>query len=249
MVHGRIGADHDDDFGIHRRRERRRHRARVQTFHQRRDRRGMAQPRAMIDIVGAEAGAHQLLEQIGLFVRSLGRAEAGQRLDALLVADPDQAACRDVERLLPGGFAEMRERIGRIDLVVGILLRIRQPHQRLGQPMRMMDVVEAETAFDAEPVVVGRPVAALGVDDLLVLDLIGDLAADAAERTQRVDLAVRIGDAGLVRHRASPRASARRSGRPARIRRRRRRSIRPSDRRSRTRSWRRGCDRPCRSRR
>ena len=83
MVHGRIGADHDDDLGVHRRRERRRHRARVQAFQQRRDRRGVAQPRAVIDIVGAEAGAHQLLEQIGFLVGALGRAEAGQRLDAL----------------------------------------------------------------------------------------------------------------------------------------------------------------------
>ncbi len=38
MVDGRIGADHDDDFGVQRGRERRRHRARIQAFHQRRDR-------------------------------------------------------------------------------------------------------------------------------------------------------------------------------------------------------------------
>ncbi len=87
MVHGRVGADHPDDLGIHRRRERRRHRARAQAFEQRRNRGGVAEPRAVIDIVGAEAGAHQLLEQIGLFVRALGRAEAGQRLQALLVAN------------------------------------------------------------------------------------------------------------------------------------------------------------------
>ena len=64
--------------------------------------------------------------------------------------------------------------------------------------MRVMDVVEAEAALDAEPVVIGRAVAALGIDHLLVLDLIGDLAADAAIRAQRVDLAVGIGDAGLL---------------------------------------------------
>ena len=43
-----------------------------------------------------------------------------------------------------------------------------------------------------------RAVAAFGIDDLLVLDLIGDLTADAAERAQRVHLLVGIGDAGLV---------------------------------------------------
>ena len=100
----------------------------------------------------------------------------------------DEALGGDVERLFPGRFAEMGEGIGRIDLVVGILLRIRQPHQRLGQAVRMVDVVEAEAALDAEPIVVGRAVAALGIDHLLVLDLIGDLAADAAERAERIDL-------------------------------------------------------------
>ena len=37
----------------------------------------------------------------------------------------------------------------------------RQAHQRLRQPMRMVDVVEAEPSFDAEPVVIGRAVLAL----------------------------------------------------------------------------------------
>jgi len=198
MIDRRIGANHDNDFGVHRSRERGRHRAGIQAFHQCRNRRGMAQPRAVVYIVGAKTGAYQFLEQIRLLVRALGRAEAGERFHALLVADLDEALGGDVERFIPGRFAEMRERIGGIDLVVGILLRIRQPHQRLGQPMRMMDVVEAEAALDAEPVVIGGSVAALGIDDLLVLDLIGDLTADAAERAQRVHLPVRIGDAGLV---------------------------------------------------
>ena len=103
-----------------------------------------------------------------------------------------------------------------------------------------MDVVEAEAALDAQPVVIGRAVAPLGVEDLLVLDLIGDLAADAAIRAQRIDLAIRhTRRASAFASRSAPPASARRSGRPARIRRRRRRSIRPSGRRSRTRSSRR----------
>ncbi len=62
----------------------------------------------------------------------------------------------------------------------------------------MMDVVEAEAALDAKPIVIGRAVAALGIDHLLVLDLIGDLAADAAIGTQRIDLAVGIGHARLL---------------------------------------------------
>src|SRR5438477_27671 len=81
----------------------------IQPLHQRCNRGGVAQPRAVIDVVGAEAGAHQLLEQVGLFVRSLGRTETGQRLDALFITDLDESPGGDVERFFPGGFAEMRE--------------------------------------------------------------------------------------------------------------------------------------------
>src|SRR3954469_12416602 len=59
----------------------------------------------------------------------------------------------------------------------------------------MMHVVEAEAAFDAEPVLVRRPVAALDRNDAVVLDLIGELAADAAVGTDAVHLAF-----GGVRH-------------------------------------------------
>ena len=51
----------------------------------------MAKPRAMVDVVGAEAGANQLLEQIRLFVRSFRGAEAGERTRAVTVADFHQA--------------------------------------------------------------------------------------------------------------------------------------------------------------
>ena len=54
-----------------------------------------------------------------------------------------------------------------------------------------MGVVEAEAALDAQPVLVGRPVAAGDVGDLLVTDMVGELAADAAERADAVDLAIR----------------------------------------------------------
>ncbi len=55
----------------------------------------------MIDIVGPKTGAHQLLEQVRLFVRALGGAESGQRLDALLITDFDETLGRDIERFFP----------------------------------------------------------------------------------------------------------------------------------------------------
>ena len=71
------------------------------------------------------------------------------------------------------------------------------------QPVRMVDVVEAEAALDAEPVLVRRAVAALDGDDAVVLDLVGELAADAAIRADAVDLAV--GRVGVTRPRSSTR--------------------------------------------
>ena len=83
VVLGRVGADHDDHVGIPDRGERRGHRTRADVLEQCRDRGRMAKPRAVVDVVRAEAGAHQLLEQIGLLVGALGRAEAGERCGAV----------------------------------------------------------------------------------------------------------------------------------------------------------------------
>src|SRR5581483_4409527 len=190
VVLGRIGADDDDDVGVLALVEGRRHRARADAFQERRHRRGVAQPRAVVDIVGAEAGAHQLLEQVGLFVRALGRAEAGERLGAVAVADGLEAGGGAVERLLPGGLAEMRPRIGRVDKLVRHLGHAVLADHRLQQALRIADIVEAEAAFDAEPVLVGRAVLAGDVEQLVVLDVIGELAADAAIGADRVDGAV-----------------------------------------------------------
>ena len=131
---GRVGADDDDDVGIRRRRERRRDGARADRLHQRGDRRGVAEPRAVVDVVAAEAGAHQLLEQVGLLVRALGRAEAGQRRRRRArrgsASGPAAAtSSASSQRRL----AEMRPRVGRIDLVVGVLRHARLADQRRRQ--------------------------------------------------------------------------------------------------------------------
>ena len=87
MVAGRVRADDEHDFGLRHVAHLVRHRARVDAFHQRGDARGVAEARAVIDVVRAEAGAHQLLEEIRLLVRALRRAEPGERARAVPVAD------------------------------------------------------------------------------------------------------------------------------------------------------------------
>ena len=79
--------------------------------------------------------------------------------------------------------------VGRVD--IGVVFRhTLLADQGLGQPVGMVDIVEAETALDAEPVVVGGTVAAIDRDDAVVLDLVGQLAADAAIGAHAVDFAV-----------------------------------------------------------
>src|SRR6185437_16470797 len=110
----------------------------------------MAKPGAVIDIVGAKAGAHQLLKEISFFVRALGRAEAGERIAALRVADFLEARRGAIERLFPARLAEMRPRTGWIDVVIGILRHAILADERHHQPIAMGDVIEAEAALDAE---------------------------------------------------------------------------------------------------
>ena len=94
MVFGRIGADDHDNVGVLDLVEGRGHGAGADALDQCRDRRGMTQPRAVIDIVVAKAGADQLLEQIGLFVGAFRRAEAGDGLVAVLSRRPWQVPWR-----------------------------------------------------------------------------------------------------------------------------------------------------------
>ena len=53
-----------------------------------------------------------------------------------------------------------------------------------------MRVIESEASLDAEPFVIGRSVAAFDPHDAVVLDVIRELAADAAVRTERRHLAI-----------------------------------------------------------
>ena len=59
----------------------------------------------------------------------------------------------------------------------------------------MAHIVEAEAALDAEPVLVRRSVAAADVEELVVLDVVGELAADPAIGAHAVDRAVGEPDA------------------------------------------------------
>ena len=73
-----------------------------------------------------------------------------------------------------------RERISGVDAHFRGFLYPVAAYQRSGQAVRVVDVVEAVAALDAEAAAVGRAVAAADLGDAPVPDVEGELAADAA---------------------------------------------------------------------
>src|SRR3974390_3471141 len=190
VVLGRVGADDDNNVGILHLVEAGRHGSRSDAFEQSCDRRGMTESCAVIDIVGAESGTHELLEEISFLVRAFGRAKACERPGSVAVTDLLEAGRGAVKRLFPGYLAEMRPWIGGVDRLMRHLRHTVLADHRLGESLRIADVVEAEAPLHAKPVLVGRAVAAGHVEEFIVLDMVSELAADAAIRADRVHLAV-----------------------------------------------------------
>src|SRR5450631_4123522 len=150
----------------------------------------MAQPRAVIHVVASKAGAHELLEQIRLFVRSLGRTESGQRPRTVAIANLDEALGGALHRLFPRRGAKMRPWIGWVHQIVSGLTHTVLANHWLCQALRVADVIETEAALHAKPILICRTVLAADIGELVVLDVIGELAANTAIRTDAVDLAI-----------------------------------------------------------
>src|SRR5262249_23581776 len=144
--------------------------------------RRMAEARAVIDVVRAEAGADQFLEQIRLFVRSLCGAETRERAFPVSIANITKTARRQLECLFPSRFAKHLVPLLRIDDEVLVLRHTGLADQRPGEAMAMLDVVESVTTLDAEPARVGGPILSLHEQNAVVLDVIRQLATDAAVR-------------------------------------------------------------------
>src|SRR5258707_1367713 len=66
----------------------------------------MTEPGTMVDVVGAESGAEQSLQEIVLFVGAFGALKDGHRVGAPLPVYPVQLLGRQLQCLIPGGRAE-----------------------------------------------------------------------------------------------------------------------------------------------
>ena len=157
----------------------------------------MAQPGAVIDVVGAEACSDQLLEQIGLFIAALGATEARQSLAPPVVPEPAQSVGGGVQGLLPAGFPEMvMQRLGGDEL--GGLGRARFADQRRRQPRRVARVIKPVAALDAETPPVRGAVSAGHILNLVIFDMEAQQATHAAVGADGIHPLVRGLQAGIV---------------------------------------------------
>ena len=156
---------------------------------ERHHRRGVAKARAVVDVVGAEAGADHLLDEVRLLVRPLGGTEPGEGAPTVPVPDALEAGRRPIEGLLPARLAEVGPGVRGVDGGIRGLRRVVATNEGPGQPVRVRDVVETEAALDAQALLVRRPVPPVdGRDAVTVVDPVRDLAPDPAVGADALDL-------------------------------------------------------------
>src|SRR5256885_15010949 len=90
---------------------------------------------AGMDRVRADHRARELLDEEVLLHRQARRSREANRLRPMLGLDSVQSVSRDLERVLPAGRVQ---------------LAVLAAHERLREPVGVVDEVEGEAALDAE---------------------------------------------------------------------------------------------------
>ncbi len=165
----------------------------------------MAQPGAVVDIVGADHYPHQFLQQVVLFIRRSRRGDGGYRVRAVVGDSAPQLLSDKIQRVLPAGrlqpavspdqrtcqpVAGAGERMGEPALHAGVTPVNRSIERRRHRGHRVVAYVHIEGAADAA-------VAAGGPGDHL--DRVRIVQTELEEGTSgaRVDTAA-AGDARRV---------------------------------------------------
>ena len=204
MTVGGIGADDENHVGLHDRVEILRAGRFAQGVLQAVAGGGVAHAGAGVDVVVAEAGAHQFLHEIGLLVGAARGGDAADGVAAVLGLDALQLDGRVADGLLPGHFLP-----GIGDL--------RADHG-LDDAVRMRGIADGKAALDAGMAVIGVAVHVRHhAHHFLALHLGAERAAHAAIGAGGDDAVLGL---TLLDQRLLARASP--WGRPARRRRRRR---------------------------
>ena len=161
----------------------------------------MAQAGAMVHIVRAEARAHQLLEQVGFFVTTLGAAETRQSFLPMGIAQVGQLSCGQLQCLFPSGLAENRGPICAIAIKVIQCLRIFGDtwlaDQGHGQALGVMHIVKPKAALHTQAAAVGNTITPVDTDDAIVFDVVGQQTAHATEGAHGVHFFVHHLGAGV----------------------------------------------------
>ncbi len=134
----------------------------------------------MIHVVGAQLPAHELLEQVVLFVGGFGRRKARQCIAAIALAQGGETLGDQGDGLLPAG---------------GLQLAI-FADKRGREALLALDKVKAEAPLDAEqPLIDWRVAVPLHIADAVarLIDIEGDAAADPAVGADGIDRREQLG--------------------------------------------------------
>src|ERR1035441_6633897 len=131
--------------------------------------RRLAISRAIIDVVGPDHGAGQLLHQEGFFVGAFRRGDEGQRVRTVRDLDLAETAGDQVQSLIPRGFAEA----------------VTLADQRFGEAVLVGDEIPGEFALDARGTAICRPLGRLHFENVAVLGPDIEAASHAAISADR----------------------------------------------------------------
>ena len=107
MVFVGVGADHQDAIGIFQFADGIGHRSGTERRGQPGHGGAVSETGAVIDVIGADPGAQQLLHQVIFFVGGPGGGPAADLFGAVLLFDFLQAGGHEVQGLIPGGLLEL----------------------------------------------------------------------------------------------------------------------------------------------
>ena len=173
---GRVAADQQEHVGVLDLVQRVRGGAASEDGGQSRHRGAVAHAGAVVDVVRAQHRAHELLEEIILFVRAPARRDPHDGLRTVLSLDRREPVRHQPEGFFPRRLAKAGEpRAAR-----------RVLDKRRGEPVGMVHEVESQAAFHAQIGLVERLASRrFDADDPAVVDQGIDLAARSAVRAQR----------------------------------------------------------------
>ena len=110
----------------------------------------VAESGTVIDVVGANQGAHELLEDVSIFVGGFGAGVAGDGVATALLGDAHQVIRDVVERFIPGGFAPLRRGAASF-FPIGT-------NERRLHPSWMLDIISTKAPFNTQHAIVRRGV-------------------------------------------------------------------------------------------